>query len=99
MRKQGDIVCFSKSDFAGDHIMRRSVYCFVPHVLGVPISWQSKTQRSMTLSSSQTEMVELSEFIKGVIAIVKFLKSIMIPVKPLAMVRVDNINGKKCHCH
>ena len=61
-----DIVCFSDSN-AGDPGTKRSVIEFILHILGVPVSWRSKAQRSMTLSSLEAEWVALSEAVNKVI--------------------------------
>jgi len=59
-----DLECFSDSDYAGDPDSRRSVSVFILYVCGVPISWRSKGQRSVTLSSTEAELVALSEAVK-----------------------------------
>ena len=51
----------SDSDWAGDKDTRLSVSGFVIFLLGVPISFKSKQQRSVALSSSEAEYVALSE--------------------------------------
>ena len=53
-----EVVCFSNTDYAGDLISRRSN---ILYILCVPVSWQSKAQKSVTLSSSETECIALSE--------------------------------------
>ena len=50
-----DIVCFRDSDCASDVDTRISVSLFILFILGVSVSWRSKVQRSMTLSSSEAE--------------------------------------------
>ena len=57
---------FSDSDFAGDTERRISVSGFILFLLGVPISWKSKGQKSVTLSSSEAEYVALSEAVKEI---------------------------------
>ena len=66
--------CFNDCDYAGDPITRISVIGFVLYVLGVPVSWQSKAQRNMTLA----QWVTLSEAAKEVIFVVKLLWSMNI---------------------
>ena len=88
--KIGDIVWFSNSDFAGDLVSRRSISCFILYVLGVPVSWQSKLQKSVSLSRSEVEYIASSEAVKEVMFIIQLLGSIKLLVKYLDMVRVDN---------
>ena len=96
-----DVVCFSNSDYAEDPVTRRSISDFVLYVLGVPASWWSNAQRSMTLSSSEAEWLVLLEAVKEVMLIVKLLWSMKISDKFLVMVRVDNEGGNiygREHC-
>ena len=47
-----EIICFSINDYAGDPVSRTSITIFILYVLDVPVSWQSKVQKSVSLSSS-----------------------------------------------
>ena len=38
-----EIICFSNSDYAGDPVSRRSISGFILYVLGVLVSWWSKS--------------------------------------------------------
>jgi len=55
------MVRYSDSDWAGDKDIRLRVSGFVIFLLGVPISFKSKQQRSVALSSGEAEYVALSE--------------------------------------
>ena len=50
-----NIVCFTDSDYATDPVTRRSVTGYVIYVHGVPVVWRSKSQQSITLSSTEAE--------------------------------------------
>jgi hypothetical protein len=52
---------YSDSDFAGDKDESKSVTGFIILVAGVPISWKSKSQPNVTLSSTEAEYVALCE--------------------------------------
>ena len=86
-------VWFSNSDYAGDPVRRQSISSFVLYVIGVPVSWQSEMQKSVSLSSSEAEYIVLSEAVKEVIYVVQLLGSMKILVKYPVMVRVDNIGA------
>ena len=47
-----EIVCFSIIDYHGDPMNRQHISGFIVYVLGEPVSWQSKLQKSVSLSSS-----------------------------------------------
>ena len=89
-KKPWEIVCFSNSDYAGDLVSRRSISGLILYVLGVPVSWQFKSQKSVSLSSSEAEYVALSEVVKEVMFVIQLLGSMKIVVKYPVMVRVDN---------
>ena len=84
---------FSDSDYAGDTETRISVTGFCVFLMGVPISWKSRAQRSVTLSSSEAEFVALSEAAKEIKFIVQVLLSIGIEVALPVIVRVDNVGA------
>ena len=75
-----EIVCFSDSEYGGNPVTIRGISGVVLYVLGVPLSWQSKRQISITLTSSEAEWVVLSETLKEVMFVVKLLQSMKISV-------------------
>jgi hypothetical protein len=93
--QEWSIIVYSDSDYAGDSEMRISVTGFVVYLLGVAISWKSKAQKSVTLSSSEPEFVALSETAKEIKFIVQVLLSLGIPVKFPIVVQLDNFHGRK----
>ena len=66
---------------------------FILYVKGVPISWRSKAQRSVTLSSSEAEWVALSEAVKEIMFVLQLLENMKIKVKLPVTVRVDNVGA------
>ncbi len=87
------VTVFSNSDYASNTKTRISVTGFCIFLLGVPICWQSKGQRSVTLSSSKAEYVALSEAAKEVKIVAQIMMSMGIPVKFPIIVRVDNVGA------
>ena len=55
-RKPSEIFIFCKKDYTGDLVMR-SVSGFVLYILGIPVSWISKAQRSTTVSGSEASCI------------------------------------------
>ncbi len=55
------LIVFCGSNYSGDQDTQSSVTGFCVFLMGVPISWKSRAQRSVTLSSSEAEFVALSE--------------------------------------
>ena len=88
-----EMICFSDSNYAGDLVSRRSIIDFLLYVLGLPVSWRSKLNKSVSLSSSETEYIALSEAVKKAVFVLQLLGSMKILVKYPVMVRVDNIGA------
>ena len=82
---------FSDSDFSGDKETRLSVSGFILYVCGVPISWRSKQQRSVALSSSEAEWYACSEAVKEILYVAQLLETFKVKIQQPLIVRVDNI--------
>ncbi len=91
--KPWDLVYYSDSDYAGDSDTRQSISGFILYVCSIPISWRSKAQQSVTLSSSEAEWVALSEAVKEVIFVSQLLTSMKIHVQYPIIVQVDNVGA------
>ncbi len=87
------IVIYTDSDWAGDKDTRRSVSGFIIYLLGVPISWRSKQQKSVVLSSSEAEFVSLSEAAKEIKFVYQIMQSMGLKIKTPIIVRVDNVGA------
>jgi hypothetical protein len=84
---------YTDSDWAGDKDTRISVSGYIIYLLGVPISWRSRQQRSVVLSSSEAEFVSLSEAAKEIKFIYQILVSMGLKVKTPIVVNVDNVGA------
>jgi hypothetical protein len=84
---------FSDSDFSGDKDTRISISGHILYVCGVPISWRSKAQKSVSLSSTEAEWYACSEAVKEIMFAAQLLESLKIKVKYPLKVRVDNIGA------
>ena len=87
------VVAYSDSDFGGDKETRISIAGFILYLMGVLISWRSKGQKSVTLSSSEAEYVALSEAAKEVKFVYQLLVSMDMKVKLPIVVHVDNLGA------
>jgi hypothetical protein len=87
------MVIYTDSDWAGDKEDCQSVSGYVIFLMGVPILWKSKSQRSVTLSSSEAEYFAMSEAVKGVRLIIMVLESLRIKVETTIIVKVDNVGA------
>jgi hypothetical protein len=87
------VVAFSNSNYAGDLETRISIAGFIFYPLGVPISWKSKGQKGVTLSSSKAKFVALSEAAKEVKFVFQVLRSMGVKVNLPIIVHVDNVGA------
>ena len=88
-----NIVSYSDSDFARNKESRISVYGCIIILDNAPIRWSSKAQRIVTLSSSESYYVALSEAAKEVKFIWMLLKRMILEVKLPITVRLDNVGA------
>ena len=88
-----EVVLFSDSDWAGDKETRMSVTGYCVFLQGCPISWKSKRQTSVILSSSEAELMALSEATKEIRSIYKLLILMKIKVKTPIVCCVDNVGA------
>ena len=87
------VVAFCDSDYAGDKETRKSVTGFIIYLNGVPISWKSKGQRTVTLSSTEAEYIALSEVIAELKYLHQVLEFLGEEIKLPMIVRMDNVSA------
>jgi hypothetical protein len=90
--KNWSLHVFSDSDWAGNSTTI-SVTEFMLYLMNVPICWQSKAQRGVTLSSSEAEYVAISESVKEIKFIYYLLKDVGIDINLPIIVKTDNIGA------
>jgi hypothetical protein len=88
-----NLVVYSDSDWAGDKENRMSITGYIIFVHGVPITWKSRQQKSLAMSSSEAEYYALTEAAKEVKFVVQLLITMGINVALPVVVRVDNIGA------
>jgi hypothetical protein len=88
-----DMVIYTDSDYAGCTDTRISVSGYTIFLLGVPILWKSKAQRSVTLSSAEAEFVACAEAAKEIKFVAQILNDMGIQVQTPIIVRVDNVGA------
>ena len=71
----------SDSDFASDKETRISVFGYIIYFCGIPIAWRSKGMKSVVLSTTEAEYMDLSEVVKELKFIVQLLQTMNIEVE------------------
>lgn len=86
-----DFSCYSDADWATDHSDRKSIggYCFM--LCGGAISWKSKKQDTVALSSTEAEYLALSPAVKEIIWLDRLLVELSSAVpKPITLYEDNN---------
>ena len=84
---------YCDSDYAGDKDTRRSVTGYAIYLNGCLIAWKSKSQRSVTLSSSEAEYVSISEIAQDLLFVKQNLEFADRTIRYTIIVHVDNIGA------
>jgi hypothetical protein len=91
--KSWSLQVFCDSDWADDSETRITVTGFILYLMNVPVCWRSKSQKGVTLSSSEAEYVAMSEAVKEVEFIYYLLRDIDIEVELPIIVKTDNVGA------
>ena len=70
------IKAYVDSDWGGDPDTRRSTVGFIVHINGGPVSWKSKTLKTIALSSCEAEFMALSEVCRELMWMCRFLDEV-----------------------
>jgi len=93
MSEPWSVTIFCDSDYAGDMDIHISMTGYCPFLMGVPVSWKSCLQKSVTLSLSKAEFVASLEAAQEVKFVVQVLQLIGIKEELPMVVQVDNIGA------
>ena len=91
--KKCTLKALSDSDFASDKETRISVFGYIIYFCGIPIAWRSKGMKSVALSTTEAEYMELSEVVKELKFIIQLLQTMNIEVELPITVYVDNVGA------
>ena len=83
----------SDSDWAGNPDDRKSVGCYIIFLNDVPIAWRAKSQKVVSLSSSEAEFYACAEAVREVPFVAQILLFMGIPVKTPVDVWIDNVGA------
>lgn len=86
---------FVDSDWGGCEVDRRSQSDFVFMLGGCPVSWESRKQRKVALSSTEAEYMALTESAKEAIYLKKFLEELGLREVAKATMFCDNLGAIK----
>ena len=84
---------YSDSDWAGDPDDRKSVGCYIIFLNGVTIAWRSRSQKVVSLSSSEAEFYACAEAVREIPFIAQILLFLGIPARTPVDVWIDNVGA------
>ena len=84
------IVGFLDSNYAGDKDTRTAVGGYIIYLCGAPNCQRSRAQKTVTLISTETDWIALSEAAKEVLYIAKILKALGVDIEYTITIHVDN---------
>ena len=87
------LTCYSDNDYAGGPDSQKSVSGYVWCARNVPISWRSKAQRTVTLSSSEKEFVAQSEAVKEIMFVTQLMEIMVLRVEYPIIIWVNNVGA------
>ena len=90
----GILTAYSDADYAGDVSTRRSTSGTVCVYMGSAVTWSSRRQTSVALSTTEAEFVAASEATKEVIWLTRLLNEISMLVA-IPVLKVDNVSALK----
>jgi hypothetical protein len=73
-----------------------SVTGFIIYLLSIPICWHSKSQKGVTLSSTEAECVAIFDAVKELKFVYYLLSDLHIKVNLPIVVKTDNIGAILC---
>jgi hypothetical protein len=84
-----EIIAFSNSDWGGCESTRKSKSGYVVKVAGGPVTWATKSQATVALSSCEAELYALCEAVKEIMWLSQLLTELQISFS-MPILRVDN---------
>ena len=85
--------CMADSSFGDDKDNQLSTTGYGIYIQDVLVSWKSKSQRQVSLSSSEAEYIALSEAVKEMIFIKQVMSTLNVEVKTPMTVYCDNMGA------
>jgi hypothetical protein len=87
------IEAFADSDFCGDRENQRSVTGFIVFVNKVAVSWRSKSQNNVSLSTTKAEYVAVSEVANEIKFLTNLLDVMKVEYEKPIKVNIDNVRA------
>ncbi|KAF4413571.1 Retrovirus-related Pol polyprotein from transposon TNT [Colletotrichum fructicola Nara gc5] len=87
---KGTLFCASDASFADDTVTRKSTQGYVMMLFGGPIAWKSSKQRRVVTSSTEAELVALTQATKEYLATIRLVKELQLELDDDFIMQCDN---------
>lgn len=88
-----NLTCYTDSDWAGDADDRRSISGWCIFIHGNLLCWGSRSQKNVTMSSTEAEYVEISDVCKEIMYAIYVLEFLGTKVNFPVKIYVDNVGA------
>lgn len=86
---------YSDADFAGEVNTRRSTFEYLFLLAGGPVTWSSRRQRLVTLSTTEAEYVAAADAAKEIMWLRQLLRNVGCDMSRATVLRIDNQSSIK----
>jgi hypothetical protein len=86
----GILYCASDASFADDSVTRKSTQGYVTMLFGGPIAWKSSKQRRVVTSSTEAELVALTQATKEYLATIRLVEELQLKLDDDYIMWCDN---------
>ena len=86
----GDLICASEASFADNTLDRKSSQGYIMNLFGGPISWRANKQDTVTTSSTEAELLAMSQTAKEAIFLSRILKGLTLRLDDPLTIYCDN---------
>jgi transposase InsO family protein len=89
-KKTTSLICASDASFADNSLDRKSSQGFIMTLFGGPIAWRANKQDTVTTSSTEAELLALSQTAKEAIFLSRLLKALTLRLDVPLTIQCDN---------
>ena len=84
-KQQEGFIAYADADWASDHISRKSVTGYIIKLAGGAVSWVSRKQKTVALSSTEAEYMCLSDTTRQIVWIESLFKELNFDISNIAL--------------
>jgi hypothetical protein len=87
-KQEEGFIAYADADWASDHISRKSVTGYIIKLAGGAVSWVSRKQKTVALSSTEAEYMCSSDTTRQIVWIESLFKELNFNISNIALVEI-----------